>query len=76
MKSIFKNALRQISFNFFTDINKAVDDLGQLFNINVHKIRLELLEICLLSERCFPNLDTSSYSLAAPDDVNSATLKR
>ncbi|KRT83982.1 hypothetical protein AMK59_221 [Oryctes borbonicus] len=48
------------------DINKAVDQLGILFNIDIHKARLTLLE-SLLSELS---------SLTTENDMNSANIKR
>lgn len=65
--------------NFLTDINKAVDELGVLFNINIHQTRLKLLENWL-SERISINFDatmTSTNNLGFGEgDTNSINLKR
>ncbi|GJQ66620.1 hypothetical protein Trydic_g4592 [Trypoxylus dichotomus] len=60
------------------DINKAVDELGILFHIDVHQTRIRLLENWL-SERASLDFNLTmpkSSSLTIDDDVNSVNLKR
>ncbi|KAK9694338.1 Rough deal protein C-terminal region [Popillia japonica] len=60
------------------DINKAVDELGTLFDINVHETRLKLLETCLM-EHNSPNCNltlTSNALVDGENDINSSNLKR